>query len=150
MTDPRTLYRENAVRGASPVRLVVMLYEQVVEDLRRAVRAIEEKQIGARTNAINHAIVIIGHLQSKLDHMRGGVVARNLERFYNVSRQRLLEAQCRGSKEILTEQMSLFLDLRDAWTQVDQAEADLAQSLPTAGSESLGAIADRAHADWKG
>jgi flagellar protein FliS len=152
MTDPRTLYRENAVRGASPVRLVVMLYEQIVEDLRRAIRAIEEKHIEARTNAINHAIVIIGHLQNNLNHEVGGEVARNLERFYNVSRQRLLEAQCRESNEILTEQISLFLSLRGAWTQVDQAET--ARSAPAAAPlhEDVGsALADhKVHADWKG
>lgn len=152
MTDPRTLYRESAVRGASPVRLVVMLYEQIVEDLRRAIRAIEEKDIEARTNAINHATVIIGHLQNKLDHTRGGEVARNLERFYNVSRQKLLEAQFRASKEILTEQISLFLDLRAAWIQVDQAE--MARSAPANAllHEDVGsALADQmVHANWKG
>ena len=138
------------MRGASPVRLVVMLYEQIVEDLRRAVKAIAENRIEARTNAINHAVVIIGHLQNNLNHEVGGEVARNLERFYNVSRQKLLEAQCRGSKEILTEQISLFLNLRGAWTQVDQAETARAAPVPSVGSESLGAIADRAHADWQG
>ena len=150
MTDPRTLYRESAVRGASPVRLVVMLYEQIVEDLRRAARAIDEKRIEARTSAINHAIMIIGHLQNNLNHGVGGEVARNLERFYNVSRQKLLEAQCRGSKEILTEQISLFLNLRGAWTQVDQAETARAGPLPSAGSESVGDVAVRVHADWQG
>ncbi|HYA25987.1 MAG TPA: flagellar export chaperone FliS [Terriglobales bacterium] len=150
MTDPRTLYRESAVRGASPVRLVVMLYEQIVEDLRQAIRAIEENRIEARTHAINHAIVIIGHLQNKLDHTHGGEVARNLEWFYNVSRQKLLEAQLRASQEILTQQISLFLGLRDAWIEVDHAEAARAGPLPTVGSESAGAHAEPTHADWKG
>jgi len=150
MTDPRTLYRESAVRGASPVQLVVMLYEQIAEDLRRAVRAIDENRIEARTNAINHALAVIGHLQNNLNHTAGGQVAQNLERFYNVSRQTLLEAQFKGSKEILTAQMSLFLNLRDAWTEVDQAEA--ARSAPTAAplQETGSAPFDQeVHADWK-
>ena len=133
------------------MQLVVMLYEQIVEDLRRAIRAIDENRIEVRTNAINHAVVIIGHLQNKLDHTRGGEVARNLERFYNVSRQKLLEAQFVASKEILTEQISLLLDLRDAWTQVDQAEA--ARSAPAAAppyGETGSAPPDqKVHADWK-
>ena len=33
--DARSSYREVAVRGASPVRLVICLYEQAIEDLRR-------------------------------------------------------------------------------------------------------------------
>jgi flagellar protein FliS len=151
MTDARTLYRESAVRGASPVRLVVLLYEQIVEDLRRAAKAIDEKRIAKRTDAINHAILIIGHLQSKLNHEAGGEVARNLERFYNQSRQKLLEAQCQGSKDILSEQISLLLELRDAWTVVDQAEARSA-SLPVrvASAASAATVDQKVRADWNG
>lgn len=151
MRDARTHYREAAVRGASPVQLVVMLYEQVVEDLRRAVEAIDAHRVDARSNAINHAIVIIGHLQNKLDHEAGGKVARNLERFYNLSRKKLLEAQFTASKEILSEQISLLLDLRDAWTVVDRAEA--ARSAPLAHPVAEGSSAhldQKPHADWKG
>jgi len=147
MIDARTAYREIAGGGANPVRLVAMLYEQMIEDLRQAIQAIDGNRIDARTNAINHAILILGHLQNKLDHTAGGEVARNLERFYNLTRQKLLEAQFEVSREILAEQMSLLLDLRDAWTQVEQAETTGSAPIAPAavrlrGSGELG--------DWKG
>lgn len=150
MRDARIVYRENAVRGASPVRLVVMLYEQMVEDLRRAAAAIEANRVEERTNAINHALLIIGHLQNNLNHEAGGQVARNLERFYNMSRQKLLEAQFHASESILKEQISLLLELRNAWIQVDHAETARAAPVPTAASEGVSAAAEQAHADWKG
>jgi len=152
MTDPRTAYREASARGVSPVQSVVRLYEQIVEDLRRAGKAIEENRVDGRTNAINHAIFVIGHLQSRLNMEAGGEVARNLERFYNLLRRRLLEAQFWASKEILHEQITLLLDLRDAWTEVDRAEAARATLNPAPlTAEVTGSIAgQKTHADWKG
>jgi len=121
MTDARNAYRESAAQGASAVRQIVLLYEQVVEDLRRAVGAIEGNQVEDRTKAINHAMVVVSHLQNALNFEVGGDVARHLERFYNMVRSKLLEAQFRVSKEMLNEQIGFLLDLRDAWIEVDRA-----------------------------
>jgi len=123
MVDVRTLYRQNAAGGATPVGQVIALYEQIVEDLRRAETAIDETQIERRTHAINHALLVIGHLESKLNRQVGGKIAQALDHFYVMSRRRLLEAQLNSSKTIVEEQIALWLDLRDAWTQVDRAEA---------------------------
>lgn len=152
MTDPKSAYRQAAGRGASSVALLVLLYEQVIEDLRRAATAIEQNDIELRTAKINHAVLVIGHLQSKLNFGAGGQVARNLERFYNLLRRRLLEAQVQASKEIVNEQISVLLDLRDAWTRVERAEAPRSAPNPVPSTvEAAGVIAGRAtHADWKG
>ena len=64
-------YREAAVRGASPVRLVILLYEQVIEDLRRALSAQRNGDIEGRTRAINHAILVISHLRHRSIRIRG-------------------------------------------------------------------------------
>jgi flagellin-specific chaperone FliS len=45
---------------------VVALYDIIVRDLRRAVEAIDAKQIEARVNASNHALMVIGELQGVL------------------------------------------------------------------------------------
>ncbi|MGB8061577.1 MAG: flagellar export chaperone FliS [Candidatus Sulfotelmatobacter sp.] len=123
MMDPQNAYRESAARGATAVGQVVLLYEQVVKDLRLAVRAIETNQIEDRTHAINHALVVVSHLQGTLNFEVGGDVAPNLERFYNMLRRKLVEAQFQTSKEILNEQIALLLDLRDAWIKVDRSTA---------------------------
>src|SRR5579863_2325671 len=86
MTTPRMAYREADVRGATAVRLVVLLYDQLIQDLTRAAQAIELNHIELRTNSINHAILVIGYLQSPLDFEKGGKVARDLDHFYNTLR----------------------------------------------------------------
>ncbi len=122
MEDARKRYRETAVRGASHVGLVVLLYEQMIEDLRRALEELNQNQIESRTRHINHAILVIGHLQNTLDFAQGGDVARRLDRFYNTLRGKLVEAQARASKELLHLQINELLSLRDAWIEVDRAE----------------------------
>jgi len=117
--DPRSAYRENAVRGASGVRLVIFLYEQAIQDLRWAAQAMAEGNVELRTQHLNHAISVIGHLQGTLDRERGGKVSRNLEAFYNCVRSRLIEAQARVSEEIVNEQVSYLLSLREAWIEVE-------------------------------
>lgn len=121
MMDPQNAYRESAARGATAVGQVILLYEQMLKDLRLAVLAIEANQIEDRTHAINHALVVIAHLEGSLNFELGGDVARNLERFYNMLRRKVVEAQFQTSKEILNELIVLLLDLRDAWIEVDRS-----------------------------
>lgn len=121
MKDPARAYRESAVRGASPVGLIIILYEEVLRTLRRAQRDIQQKDIEGRTLALSHALDIVGHLQSTLDFERGGEVANNLSRFYNVVRAKILEANIHGNSEILemlSKEFSLFIN---TWQQVDRA-----------------------------
>jgi|SRR5579863_2558756 flagellar secretion chaperone FliS len=121
--DAKLSYREAAVRGATPVRLVVLLYEQAIEDLRRARVAFDQGEIETRTARINHAIVVIGHLQSSLDLEQGGDVARNLERFYIMLRAALVETQFRQSTFQLDQQISLLMQVHEAWCQVEPRNA---------------------------
>ncbi|HEY3971867.1 MAG TPA: flagellar export chaperone FliS [Candidatus Sulfotelmatobacter sp.] len=120
--NARLSYRKAAVPGASPVRLVILLYEQAVEDLRRALAAHGRGDIEARTREINHAILVIAHLQSSLDKDQGGMVAINLERFYNQVRASLVDAQCRQSAAELERQISFLMQVHQAWCEVERAQ----------------------------
>lgn len=145
---PTSSYRETAIRGAGPVRLVVLLYEQMIEDLRQAAKAIEHNQIEVRTNKINHAISVIGYLQSSLNKEAGGKVAIHLENFYDQLRANLAQAQFSVSHRILTQQITDLLTLREAWSEAERAETAVPQ-------HKIGALtADTASANvsggWRG
>jgi flagellar secretion chaperone FliS len=142
MNDPNFFYREAAVRGANKVRLVVLMYEQIIRDLNRALKAIEQKDIAGRADAINHAITVVGHLQSTLDLDLKQPVVHHLGRFYTMLRGRLLEAHAQVSRQILQEQVSYLLEMREAWVKVEQAESELSARPPLPSAE--------ATLDWKG
>jgi flagellar secretion chaperone FliS len=122
--DARFSYREAAVRGASPVRLVICLYEQAIEDLRRAVIALENGAIELRTREINHAILVIAQLQATLDMERGEEVAKNLARFYGLVRMGLTEAHAKQSAHLLEQQISQLVTIHGAWLEVERATAN--------------------------
>jgi flagellar secretion chaperone FliS len=120
--DPRIAYRQADARGATSLRLVVLLYEQIIQDLRQASLAIDQNNIELRTKRINHALDVICLLQATLNLERGGQVAQNLVRFYDTIRANLCEAQFQASKEILARQVTDLLTVREAWEQVERLE----------------------------
>jgi flagellar secretion chaperone FliS len=121
--DARLRYREAAIRGASPVRLVICLYEQAIADMRRAIAALEKGDIEARTRAINHALTVIAHLQGTLDMTQGGEVAANLSQFYGLIRAGLVQGHATQSAKILEEQISLLMTIHEAWLEVERITA---------------------------
>ncbi len=143
-------YREATVRGASPVELVVRLYEQVIEDLRQAAIAIEHNDIMLRTKRIKHAILVVGHLQSSLDFAMGGKVARDLDSFYNAVRQSLVWVQFHPSKRGVTQLITDLLAVREAWIVVDRADRPSAASAAGMVASAAGAESDHVRVDWKG
>ncbi len=120
--DPRIAYRQADARGATSLRLVVMLYEQIIQDLRLASLAIDQNNIELRTKRINHALDVICLLQATLNLERGGQVAQNLVRFYDAVRANLCEAQFQASKELLARQITDLLTVREAWAQVERLQ----------------------------
>jgi len=150
MTDPRIAYRQAAAQGASPVQLVLRLYEQIIEDLRQALKAIEQNRIDLRTNKINHAILVIGHLQSRLNFEAGGEVSQNLDRFYNVLRSSLMEAQFKASSELISARINDLLGLRGAWLEVEKANNAAAVSSAAIAVAAPVSDSNLTRADWKG
>jgi flagellar protein FliS len=119
MNDVRRAYLEAAVRGANPVRLTIMLYEQVVQDISRAAEAVSKRNYEMTAHEISHAVGVIGYLQATLKSDPDVPVTRNLSRFYAMIRERLTEAQVRCSRELLEELRQLMLDVREAWLKVE-------------------------------
>ncbi|MGB2643732.1 MAG: flagellar protein FliS [Candidatus Acidiferrum sp.] len=121
--DSTSAYHQATAFGASALGQVVALYDTILHDLRRALAALDAGQIEPRVNATNHALIVIGELQSVLDFGRGGDAARNLNNFYNVSRALATEASVVGTRVRFVELISMFARLRAAWSYVEHSVA---------------------------
>jgi flagellar protein FliS len=113
--EAKLAYRENAVRGASAIELVVVLFDVAIDDMRRAACAIQTGDIEERAQAIRHAMLVLQQLQGTLDFERGGEVARYFEQFYNLIRGNLLESQLRNSPQLMRQQIQFMAEVRDCW-----------------------------------
>lgn len=143
MSDPARAYRESAVRGASPVGLIVILYEEIIHSMRKAQRDLQRGRIEERTRSLNHAIAVVGHLQGILNFEKGGRVARDLALFYDLMRGKILDANVRtdsGTMEWIVTECS---KIKQAWEQVDrqlsgnEAAADSGEELPVLAASGL-------------
>jgi flagellar protein FliS len=112
-------YRRAATQQASPVGLVIALYDTLVGDLRRAADAIDRNDIQARCDQLIHGFKVLQQLDSMLDMENGGETALKVRRFYAHVRGQLLLAQFKLSSEILRKQIAIILDVRGAWQQLD-------------------------------
>jgi flagellar secretion chaperone FliS len=115
------MYREAAVRYASPVGLVVILYEEVIRSLRKAHQAFQQNNIEQRCLSLTHSVHVIGHLQSVLDFEKGAEVAQNISNFYNVARNVIVDCNNTGNCERLISLAGDFSNVAQAWQQVDRA-----------------------------
>lgn len=113
-------YAAAAATGTSPIGLVIRLYETAIGDLGRAVAAMRDNDIPRRTSELQHALAVIGQLQASLDMKKGADPAKQLDRFYDVARARIVQAQIQFSGKLLEEVMRDFLLLRDTWAEVER------------------------------
>lgn len=151
MNDANFAYRQSEALTSDPVGLVVVLYDILLQDLHHAVAALAEGDIETRTRSLQHSMLVLGQLQGTLDFEKGGVVAENLDRFYNFIRAKLLEGQIKASSEILEQQITFVSSIRDAWRQVRIEQAAAASpAAPEAMSIVAGASPDEASsaAQW--
>lgn len=119
MNDARRAYQESAVHGARPVRLTILLYEQVIQDTGRAAEAASRRDFETVAREISHATGVIGYLQATLKPKPGQRVARHLGGFYTMLREKLMEAQVRCSREILDHLRLNMIEVREAWLEVE-------------------------------
>jgi len=118
--EAKLAYRENAVRGATPIELVVILFDAAIDDMRRAVSAIQASDIEQRATAVRHAMLVLQQLQGTLDFEKGGQVAKQFEQFYNLIRAKLLESQLRNSPELMQQQIRFMSEVRDCWAEAEK------------------------------
>ena len=115
-------YRQSSVSGASTIGMVIALYDRLSRDFRNAAAAMRASDIEKRCSALNHATVILAHLENWIDHENGGDLASNLTAFYSYLRSKMLEASIQQSASLLEAQIQLISQLRSAWQQKDSMD----------------------------
>jgi flagellar protein FliS len=123
-TDARSVYRQGLGQNANPLGLIVLLYEQLIEDLRRAAKAIEDGDVESRTNQLSHAMEVLGELSASLNLQDGREVAENLVHFYGLLRSGLFHVQVHPDRRILEKHIANLLSLREAWIEVEHKHAN--------------------------
>jgi len=125
-------YQRSQAQTASPLRLVLMLYDGAIRFL-----AVARDRMGARDIEGQHTHLvkaqrILAELLSSLDREHGGEVAANLHRLYLFMLQRLVQANLEDRQDLVDEVIRMLRELRESWAVVEA-------SLRAAGGHAPGA-----------
>ena len=93
MTYGAKNYKQMAITTASPTQILIMLYEGAIQNVKKAIIAIEQKNIPEKGKYIGKAHDIINELTASLNHEVGGDVSKDLERLYNFMRREAKEGR---------------------------------------------------------
>lgn len=125
-------YREVAVNTASPLQLVVMLYDAAICSIQEAQEQMSRGNIAARSRSVNKCISIISELQSCLNLKAGGEIAASLNRLYDYMRRTIFRANVEQTVQPLSEVEHLLENLRSAWVELLKQHPE---AVPNAGSK---------------
>jgi flagellar secretion chaperone FliS len=116
-------YQEVAIKTASPVELVVLLYDAALANLQKAQDYLAARDIAGRARCLNKVIEILTELEANLNFEAGGPIASSLERLYRYLKARIFQANLHQDAAPLKECAHLLGNLRGAWAEIAQKEA---------------------------
>ena len=112
------VYREREVLTASPEKLVVITFDHILVNLRRARVAIEANNIERRVEALSKAREGVMELLMSVDPERGGPIANNLLSLYSFAVRELFEVGRTKDVRKLDAVVNVMTDLREAFAAI--------------------------------
>lgn len=110
---------ETGVQGASPHKLVAMLFDGYFEALARAQAALAAGNTALKGSEIGRAARIVEEgLKASLDLAAGGVLASDLSELYAYVTLRLMQANLKNDASALDECRALMKPLHEAWQSI--------------------------------
>lgn len=107
---------ETGVATATPLMLIIMLYDGALKAIAAARAEILRKDLSAKGRQLSKAIGIIDEgLRLALDDEAGGEIAANLGALYEYMTRQLMLANLHDDVDKLDEVSRLLRDLKGAW-----------------------------------
>ena len=123
----KQVHLHSGVDGASPHKLVVMLFEGLTDAMAQARGAIRSRNIEQKGRAIGRAVGIVTEgLRGRLNLQQGGKLAADLDELYAYITIRLIHANLRNDETALDECSRLLEPVRLAWSQIADQQQPIA------------------------
>ena len=105
---------------ASPIELVILLTEGLLEELARARAHIVAKRFEAKAASIDKCVEIINGLSSSLDFEQGGETVANLARIYEFCVTHLHGAGIKMDPSMVDEVVRILGTIHQGWKGVQE------------------------------
>lgn len=108
-------YREMEILSASPDRLLLIVFDQLVVNLERARIAMERKDIELRVASLRRARALVTELMTTLDFEKGGALATQLADIYQFMLYELVDVGQRGDIAVVQKLANIARNLREGF-----------------------------------
>ncbi len=117
-------YQKSAVNGASPIQLVVMLYDGALRFMEGGKHAMKQRDLEKQNTLIQKAQRIVIELMACLDLKQGGEIASNLLALYSYVLDELVQANVNDDPDGVDRAIKVLMDLREGWVQIAGAKGE--------------------------
>lgn len=114
-------YLKTQVMSASPVKLIVMLYEGAIKDMKIAELAIEKKDIVQAHQQLRRAQDIIKELKNSVNTEIKSDVPGDLVKLYDYCYNQLVVANLTKDKDPIDDVIQIMSELLDSWRKLAQS-----------------------------
>jgi len=117
--DPGKKYLKNVIETATPLMLIIMLYDEAIKMCQQA-----SHDMGINKENVHKRLIkaqkIVTELTVALNMEAGGEIAENLKSIYIYLHKRLVEANVENNRAKVDEVARILRELREAWVTVNQ------------------------------
>lgn len=111
-------YRSAKIQTATPLQILVALYDGAIRFMKQAGEACKQGNVSKKGVALNRAHAIVSELQATLDASHAPQLCENLDRLYEFVLFRIQQANLRTDSNQLTSAITVMEQLRSAWSEL--------------------------------
>lgn len=112
-------YRRNSVETASPLQLILMLYDGALRFIALGRAGMQARNLFQQNENLQKAQRIVMELTSCLDMKAGGEVATNLFGLYTFVHNELVTGNMMDDEACLDRAVKILEELRTGWAELD-------------------------------
>jgi flagellar protein FliS len=112
------------VNGASPVQLIIMLYDGALKHMEAGKHAVQKGDLASQNSSLQRAQRIVMELMSCLDMKEGGEVAKNLLALYTYVLNELVQANVHDDPDAIDRSIRILSELRESWVGIDKMQRE--------------------------
>lgn len=114
-------YQKQNVNGASPLQLVIMLYDGALRFMEAGKHAMGNGNLDKQNFYLQKAQRILIELMACLDMEKGGDIAKNLFALYGYVMNELVTANIEDKPEPIERSIKVLSELRESWAEIEGA-----------------------------
>lgn len=116
--NPIQHYKEQSISTMTPNELLLLLYDELVKDLKRCELALDQKQYDLLEASADKSTEIIRYLDDTLDDRYP--ISQNLHKLYDYFGYQLARVKIGRNKKVLDEVQGMIGELRDSFRQAEK------------------------------